>query len=73
MASDAYLTENQFCELYAVSPRTAERWRSTGDGPPFIRLGRRFVRYRMTDCEAWAAERTFQHRADELSHSALAR
>jgi hypothetical protein len=25
------------------------------------------VAYRLADCERWAAERTFNHRADELA------
>ncbi|MBX6373153.1 MAG: helix-turn-helix domain-containing protein [Acetobacteraceae bacterium] len=62
-----YLTEQQFSERYHVSPRTAQRWRSTGDGPPFVRLGPRRVLYRLSDCEAWAASRTFAHRAEELA------
>jgi predicted DNA-binding transcriptional regulator AlpA len=62
-----YLTESQFCERYQISRRTAERWRVTGDGPKWCRLGPRKVAYRLSDCEAWAAARTFAHRAAELS------
>lgn len=62
-----YLTETQFCERYHVRPRTAQRWRATGDGPKWVRLGLRKVCYRIGDCEDWAKARTFQSRADELS------
>jgi len=61
-----YLTGPEFCERYHVSPRTAERWRTTGDGPPWVRLGQRKIAYRLSDCERWAGERTFRHRAEEL-------
>ena len=66
-----YLTERQFCELYHVSARTAQRWRVTGDGPPFVRIGPHKIVYRMSDAESWAAGRTFAHRADELSRGRL--
>jgi hypothetical protein len=66
---DAYLTERQFCERYRVSARTAQRWRVTGDGPPFVRLGPHKIVYRLSDAETWAAGRTFAHRADELSRT----
>lgn len=65
----AYLTEKEFCERYHVKPRTAQRWRCSGQGPSFVRLGPRRVVYRLSDCEAWAAARTYQHRAAELAHT----
>jgi hypothetical protein len=65
--NDAYVTEAQFCKIYHVAPRTAQRWRVTGDGPPFVRVGPHKIVYRFSDTEAWAAARTFTHRADELS------
>ena len=65
--SDVYLTEQQFSAKYSVSRRTAQRWRVTGSGPPFVRLGKRRVAYRATDCERWAAAQTYQHRAAELA------
>jgi predicted DNA-binding transcriptional regulator AlpA len=67
VAPERYLTPRQFCEIYNIAPRTAERWRVTGDGPKWVRLGLRKVSYRLSDCEAWAGARTFAHRADELT------
>ena len=66
---DTYLTEPQFCKMYHVAPRTAQRWRVTGDGPPFVRLGPHKIVYRLSDTEKWAAARTFTHRADEVSRT----
>lgn len=66
---DAYLTDREFCQRYRVSARTAQRWRMTGDGPPFLRLGGRKIVYRFSDAETWAAGRTFATRADELSRT----
>ena len=64
---DAYLSETEFCDRYTIGARTAQRWRLSGDGPPFVRLGPRRIAYRLRDCEGWAAARTFRHRADELA------
>jgi hypothetical protein len=64
--SDEYLMQEQFCERFHISDRTAERWRATGEGPPFVRLGQREIAYRASDGERWAAAWTFRHRAEEL-------
>ncbi len=68
MTEDAYLTEDEFCRRYHLSPRSAQRYRQTGEGgPPWVRLGLRRIGYRLSDCERWAASRTFAHRAAELA------
>jgi hypothetical protein len=67
-----YIDEQEFCTRYHVGPRTAQRWRVTGDGPNWCRLGPRRVVYRVADCEVWATQRTFRHRAEELAQSAAA-
>ena len=65
---EIYLTEAEFAARYLNGARrTAQRWRVTGDGPPFVRLGPRRIAYRESDLEAWAAARTFPHRAAELA------
>jgi Helix-turn-helix domain len=66
VASAEYIDEDGLSERYLIPPRTAQRWRATGGGPPFVRLGRRRVVYRVADVERWLAERTFAHRAEEL-------
>ena len=68
-----YLDQRGVAARYNVSERTLERWRSTGDGPPFVRIGPRRIVYRLSDCEAWAASRTYPHRAAELAHRTAAR
>lgn len=62
-----YVDEDGLAERYLIRPRTAQRWRATGDGPPFVRLGRRRVLYRVVDVEAWLAQRTFKHLAEETA------
>jgi hypothetical protein len=70
--TDEYVTEQGLYERYLIPPRTAQRWRSNGDGPRWIRLGRRRVLYRISDVEEWLRARTYRHRADELTHSLAA-
>jgi len=67
-----YIDEEGLAEKYHIPPRTAQRWRSTGGGPPFVRLGARRVLYRVADVEKWLAERTYKSRADELSRGEAA-
>lgn len=43
---------HQAARKLGVSPRTLEKWRITGDGPPFIKVGRRVV-YRQCDLDEW--------------------
>ena len=45
--------------MLRLSERTLERMRVTGDGPPFVKTGRR-VAYRSADIDAWIASRTRQ-------------
>ena len=67
-----YIDEDGLYERYLIPPRTAQRWRASGGGPAFVRLGRRRVVYRVADVERWLAERTFSSRADELSRQTAA-
>jgi hypothetical protein len=49
-----------------LSPRTLEKWRLTGQGPPYTKCGRRCL-YRLEDLDVWAEagmrESTSQNRA----------
>jgi hypothetical protein len=65
-----YLDEDGLRDRYLIPPRTAQRWRAAGGGPPFCRLGKRRVVYRVADVERWLSERTFASRADELARGA---
>ena len=70
--NDLFLTEQEFSNHFKVPARTAQRWRSTGVGPPFVRSGPRRVAYRLSDVERWAAARTFASRAAELAKQSAA-
>jgi excisionase family DNA binding protein len=43
-------------KLLGVPVSTLANWRSAGQGPPYLRVGRH-VRYRRADVEAWVAGR----------------
>jgi len=69
--AEEYLAEDGVCERYPnFTPRTLQRWRATGDGPAFVRAGKRRVLYRVADIEAWLRDRTYRHRADEIARQA---
>jgi len=51
---DTFLSTGQVARLLDLSPRTLEKWRVTGGGPTYVKLGRRVV-YRLSDLELWAA------------------
>jgi predicted DNA-binding transcriptional regulator AlpA len=51
------LTQREAAMTLRLSVRTLERWRVSGEGPPFAKLGRRRVGYCSDDLEAWIASR----------------
>ncbi len=71
-AAAEYIDEDGLHERFLIPPRTAQRWRASGDGPAFVRLGRRRVAYRVADVERWLAERTYRSLADEASRQSAA-
>jgi predicted DNA-binding transcriptional regulator AlpA len=64
----ALLTQREAASVLRLSERTLERSRVTGDGPPFVKAGRR-VLYRPADIDAWIASRvrtsTSERRAEQ--------
>ncbi len=51
-----HLNQLDLARRWAMSPRTLERWRWTGEGPSFLKLNGR-VAYRLEDIEEIEAER----------------
>lgn len=52
----ACLTQREAAALLRLSERTLERFRVTGDGPKFVKAGRR-VLYRQSDLDEWITAR----------------
>ena len=51
------LTEEEAARALGFTPRFLQNRRYRGDGPPFVAVSARAVRYRFEDLEAWAADR----------------
>lgn len=49
-----HLSQTELAARWNISHRTLERWRWTGEGPQFIKIGGRVV-YRQEDIEAYEA------------------
>lgn len=54
-----HLNQTELAARWTISPRTLERWRFTGEGPQFIKIGGR-VAYRLEDIEGYEAEQIRQ-------------
>jgi hypothetical protein len=50
-----HFKQTELAKRWALSPRTLERWRWSGEGPQFLKLGHRVV-YRLEDVIAYEAE-----------------
>jgi predicted DNA-binding transcriptional regulator AlpA len=50
------LSQRQAAALLCLSERTLERWRISGTGPSYVKLGRR-VAYREADLIEWISAR----------------
>ncbi|MCA3746067.1 MAG: helix-turn-helix domain-containing protein [Phenylobacterium sp.] len=57
--SEHLLSTPTVAEITGLSQVTLRRWRTTGGGPQFVRLGRA-VRYRSDDVNAFVEARTFR-------------
>jgi hypothetical protein len=55
-------TPEQAAPLIVSTPGTMARWRRTGKGPRFIRVGKK-IAYRRSDLEAWLDGQTYSNTA----------
>lgn len=54
-----FLTQREAADFLRLSERTLERYRRTGTGPAFVKLGRRVV-YRIADLTAFTEAHTYR-------------
>lgn len=47
------LTDPEAAKYLSLSPQTLRNWRLRGEGPPFCRIGRRRIAYRIVDLDAF--------------------
>ena len=51
---DRLITETEAAEFLNFSISTLRNWRVAGQGPEFIKISQRTVRYRRRDLNAWS-------------------
>ena len=56
--TSALLSRDEIVARYNIPKRFLECAAARGDGPPFIRLSRNIIRYRVQDLEQWIETRT---------------
>ena len=71
MTDTVFLTQPETAKLLRLSERTLERFRVSGFGPRFVKVGRR-VLYRPADIETWTDQRTFSNTAEADTASQVA-
>ena len=59
MNTDTLLTVEDAASHLKISKHTLNRWRVTGEGPPFIKYGPRLVRYLVSALDTWALDRLY--------------
>ncbi|NJO35894.1 MAG: helix-turn-helix domain-containing protein [Rhodospirillales bacterium] len=57
MSAQTLLTVEEAAARLKISKHTLNRWRVTGEGPPFVKYGPRLVRYVESVLEEWAHKR----------------
>ncbi len=57
MANEVLLTVEEAAARLKISKHTLNRWRVTGEGPPFLKYGPRLVRYIDRVLDDWAQKR----------------
>jgi hypothetical protein len=57
VSPDQLYSTKQLSKLLAVSEQLIELWRHRGEGPRFVKLGARCIRYKRTDLLVWLNER----------------
>lgn len=54
---DELLTEKTAAKILGVERRTLSYWRLSKEGPSFIALGKKTIRYKKSDLLAWLASK----------------
>ena len=65
-----HLNQIQLAARWNISHRTLERWRWSGEGPQFIKIGGRVV-YRVEDLQTWVDRGAKSSTSDETGSVVL--
>ena len=52
-----YLSETQTAKYLNISKKSLQRWRFNRQGPPYVKLNMKTIRYRREDLDHWMKER----------------
>ncbi len=66
-AAPVLRNEVQAAAFLCVSPRALQKWRVTGDGPQYLRLSARCIRYSQAELIRWAEARICRATAEYSS------
>lgn len=55
--SQVYITEKEVSAIIGLAEQTLRNMRSRGDGPPFVRVSRKAIRYGLGDLSEWIEAR----------------
>ncbi len=67
---DALYSTKELYHITGTSERTYEHWRSTGEGPAYIRFGGKLVKYKGSAILAYAEARSFKSTSEEAALAA---
>jgi predicted DNA-binding transcriptional regulator AlpA len=62
---DRLLTRREVAEILGFQTATLARWAWKKEGPPFMKVGRKSVRYRASELRDWVLDRA-QHRGENV-------
>ena len=51
--TDALMTTDEVAVYLSLAPRTIKRWREDKEGPHYIRINHKCVRYRRSEVDRW--------------------
>ena len=64
------LTDEQAAKIIGLKVATLQYWRTKGDGPVFMKVGPKCVRYRLADINEWLDSRRYRSTSEyEASRS----
>ena len=47
------LSEGEVANVIGVKPKTLQKWRADGQGPPHVKVGKKLIRYDPADLILW--------------------
>lgn len=65
LAQNKFMNEKETALMLGFSQRTLQNWRHSGQGPKYLRVNRRVIRYRLSDVQSWVDSRIRESTATE--------